>query len=438
MTSPRAPRGWLAGFASLLVLTAAPRVSHAEPGDNLTVSALTFGPGDHPFFKFGHNAILVQVRSRGEPAGFAGSGPSREGLGTLPGVPSQSAEGWVYNFGTFSFDSPMLIPKFLRGNFYYWLSVSSVEETLGSYAAANRTILAQELELTAAQKWTLWQALRKNARPENREYLYDYFYDNCSTRVRDAIDRAIGGRVQQAGQGAAPMTFRAHSLRMVADLWPEYVGLYVGLGRGADVPINRWHEAFLPERLADLLRAVRVPVADGDKPLVKSETVLYRAVRPDKPAAPPNWLAYFLLLGVVLGGSMWGLGRLAERSGTARVALGAATSAVGGGFGVLGLVMLCLWAFTNHRVAHANANIMQFAPWAVALVGYGIGVAIGRPRATRRAHAIVLSLLVFALAGLLGKALPGMNQDNWPFILLCLPTWLGLWRGLAALARAAK
>ncbi|MBN2574269.1 MAG: DUF4105 domain-containing protein [Deltaproteobacteria bacterium] len=401
----------LASLLALLSFATGERAARAEPGDELTVSALTFGPGDHPFFKFGHNALLVKPKQ---------------------------GKGWVYNFGTFAFDSPALIPKFLRGNFYYWLSVSTFEETVASYAAANRSILAQDLELTAAQKSALWQALRVNARPENREYLYDYFYDNCSTRVRDAVDRAVGGRVRQAGQGAAALTFRGHALRMVADLWPEYVGLYLGLGRGADVPITRWEEAFLPDRLADLLRAARVPADSGEKPLVKSEAVLHRAVRPEKPAVPPDWSVYFLLLGVAFGGSMLLLGRLARRSAAARVVLGTATSATGASFGFLGLVMVCLWAFTNHRAAFANANILQLGPWAVVLFGYGIGVALGWPRATRRACAIALSLAVFAAAGMVCKLLPGMNQDNWPIIAFCLPAWLGLWRGLFPLARSAK
>jgi hypothetical protein len=400
-----------ATVAVFLAITAVAAPVRAEPGDDLTVSVLTFGPGDHPFFKFGHNAILVQATN---------------------------SQGWAYNFGTFAFDSPALIPKFLRGRFKYWLSVSSMEDVLESYAAANRSILAQELDLSAGQKWALWRALRENARPENREYLYDYFRDNCSTRVRDAVDRVVEGGVRKAGQVAATGTFRSDALRMVADLWPEYVGIYLGLGRAADVPINRWEEAFLPERLADLLRSVRVPDGTGEKNLVKAERVMHQARRPEKPAAPPSWGVYFLLLGLALGAALALLARLARRIVAARVILGCAVSGVGGSFGLLGLIMLLLWTCTDHRIAYANANILQFAPWATVLFGYGIGVALGRPRATRRARALVLSLAAGSLAGILCKMLPGANQDNWPFILLCLPIWFGLLRGLSELGRVPK
>lgn len=382
--------------------------ANADPGDDLTIYALTFGPDDHPFFKFGHNAILVQP---------------------------QNGQGWVFNFGTFAFDSPDLIPKFLQGKFKYWLSVSSVEDTMHSYASANRTILGQELNLTAAERWALWQSLRENAKPENREYLYDYFLDNCSTRVRDSIDRVVGGRVRAAGQGTVGMTFRDHALRMTADLWPEYVGIYLGLARSADIPIDHWNEAFLPEKLAELLRLVRLPDGAGEKNLVKAEKIFYQSTRQAKPASPPKWNLYFLGIGVATGGVFVLLGRVGKRKKVARIFLGCAASGLGFVYGLLGLSLVCLWAFTNHKVAHANANILQLAPWVIALLIYGFGVALGRERATRKAYIIAFSAFAFAIIGVFCKVLPGLNQANWPFILLFLPTWLGLWIGLRSLTR---
>jgi hypothetical protein len=373
--------------------------ARAEPGEDLTVFVLTFGPGDHPFFKFGHNAILVQ---RGEESGL------------------------VYNFGTFAFESPSLILKFLRGRFKYWLSVSSMEATFASYVSDNRTIEAQELDLTPAQKWALWQNLRENARPENREYLYDYFRDNCSTRVRDAIDRAVGGRVRQAGQRPAVMTFRADALRMTADFFPEYLGLDLGLGRPTDAPITLWDEAFLPERMRDLLRDVRVAGESGGRPLVKSERTLFAARRPPKPDRPPNWTLYFLAAGLALGGLLAGLGRLGGKHLAARVGLGIAGSLLGFVFGALGLILLCFWLFTDHKAAFANANIFLLAPWSVLLAGYGVGAAMGRPAATRKALWLAAAAAGFAAIGALAKVLPDLSQDNLALVALLLPVWLGL------------
>jgi hypothetical protein len=81
---------------------------------------------------------------------------------------------------------------------------------------------------------------------------------------------------------------------------------------------------------------------------------------------------------------------------------------------------------------------MQLAPWAVVLLGYGIGVARGRPRAVRRARFLVLSAAAFSALGIVCKILPGLNQDSWPILMFCLPVWLGLLGGLDRLFRAAE
>ena len=174
--------------------------------DPLTVEILTFGPGQHPFTRFGHNAIRIIDRS--------------------PGVGTDV----VYNFGTFTFDSPRLIVDFLQGRLRYWLSRSSMAGTQALYRRENRDIEAQELDLSAAQKRALQSRLEVNARPENRDYRYDYFADNCSTRVRDALDAVLDGRLRAGAVGPGTMTLRAHALRMAADDLPLYTALLIVLG----------------------------------------------------------------------------------------------------------------------------------------------------------------------------------------------------------------
>jgi hypothetical protein len=422
--SSRAGRpGGLLLVLGALALAVAPRAAHAQGGDPgertpTKVAVVTFGPGDHPFLKFGHNALLLE---------YAG----REGA---------SVEGIVFNWGTFSFEAPgKLIPKFLRGRMKYWLSLSPSKDTLAHYMEENRTVEIQELDLTDAQKQALARALFVNARRENREYLYDYFWDNCSTRVRDAVDVAVGGLLKQAAAVPAAQTQRSHALRMTADLFPEYLGLAFGLGSRTDAPSTMWEEAFLPERLRDLLAKVAVPAEGGGrKPLVKSHVVSFRAARPDKPGHPPAWGIWFGVVGVVLGGGFAGLGVLARRHLAARIAVGAGVSLLGLVLGLLGIILLLLWALTDHKVAHANENILQVAPWVIALVVYGIGVARGRPAATRKAFLIVAAAAGASLLGLLLKALPWFVQDNSAFIALFLPFWGGLAFALRGLERRAR
>lgn len=381
--------------------------ARAEPGDDLSVFVLTFGPGDHPFFKFGHNAILVQ--------------PEHD-------------SGEVYNFGTFQFDAPGLIFKFLQGRFKYWLSVGGTAE-LDAYVRENRTIEMQELDLSPAQRLALRNDLRENARPENREYLYDYFRDNCSTRVRDAVDRVVNGRVRQAGQAQAASTLRGDALRMTADFFPEYLGLDLGLGRPTDAPITAWDAAFLPQRLHDLLRQVRIPGDSGERPLVKSDKVVFAAQRPPTPNQPPRWFFQFLLVGVGTGGALAGLGWAASRRRAARIALGLTSSLLGFVLGLLGLILIALWGLTDHKATHSNANIFLLAPWSLILTGLGIGVAWGSQKAARRALWLAASAAGLAGLGLAAKVLPGYAQDNWSLIALLLPVWGGMAIGFRWLMR---
>lgn len=385
---------------------AAAVAAHAEDGDDLKVYVLTLGPHEHPFYKFGHNAILVEWQDGG---------------------------GEVFDFGNFAFDQPDLIPKLLRGRFQYWLSVGSVAETLKSYQAANRTIEAQELDLTPAQRWGLLSRLRQNALPENRGYLYDYFWDNCSTRVRDAVDAAVDGRVRGAGAAPGTMTLRDHVLRMTSNLLWEYVGLHFSLGKVTDAPPTVWQEAFLPEKLRDLLRLVRIERDRALVPLIKSERVIFAAQRLPPPARPPRRTPWFVAVGLGLGGVMAGLGWLGRDRRAARAVLGALSALLGLVLGMLGLILLLLWAATNHRAAHANANILLCAPWTVALLPVGVGVAVGSEGAKRAAFLIATSALALAVAGLSAKVLPGPSQDNASFIALLLPFWLGLTAGLRQL-----
>ena len=384
------------GAAALLT----PATCRAEPGDEYTVSVLTFGPGDHPFFKFGHNAILVHDARRHTDR--------------------------VYNFGTFAFDSPALIPVFLKGKLRYWLSVQSLRGTIEAYRRENRTIDAQELALSPPLRKRLVDALEENARPENRYYKYDYYRDNCSTRVRDAVDLVTGGKVREVSGGPARMTWRAHTMRLVADDWPVYLGLQVAMSDLIDQPISVWDEMFLPARLQETLREAKIPGEDGQPiPLVKREYRLLDANRAPVRSEPPGRIPVLLAAGAALGGGLTALGSAARKK-AARAALGLSTAALGLVLGLLGLIFLMFWTYTDHEVAHRNENLLQCAPWAVALAGLGVGVARGKEGATRRAYQLAQAALAASVLGLVCKVLPWFDQKNGEIIALLLPLWAGM------------
>jgi Domain of unknown function (DUF4105) len=376
----------------------------AAAADPLSVYVLTFGPGDHPFFKFGHNALLVRDRRAGTDR--------------------------VYNFGTFKFDSPKLIRQFLRGRLTYWLSVSTLPATLATYQRENRDVAVQELALPPAEKRELQTRLDENARPENRDYKYDYFLDNCSTRVRDAVDRATGGALHAAARAPGRLTLREQALRMTADYLPLYLALDIALSGVTDRPVDSWAEMYIPDELARGLRTVKVPGPSGEQPLVVAEQTLFRAQRGPPPAVPPARGVTLLLVGLGLALMFVSLGWAAPERPMVRAFFGLLVAAWGLVVGFVGSFLVFVWLFTDHVVGHHNENIMLCAPWALALGLLGVGVALGRPGATTKALHVAVAGLLLALAGWGLKAHPAFHQHNAALIGLFLPPWFGISAGL--------
>jgi hypothetical protein len=141
------------------------------PGAELRISVITIGPGAQVWERFGHNAIMLENTRTGQAV-------------------------W-YNYGMFDFGAKDFWPRFMKGDMRYWMQGGMVRLELPFYFQSNRTVWAQELDLEPAQRLEIERFLEWNARPENRYYHYDYFRDNCSTRVRDVVDRVIGGAIKE-------------------------------------------------------------------------------------------------------------------------------------------------------------------------------------------------------------------------------------------------
>jgi hypothetical protein len=395
-----------------VVAPAPPPAEDAASKDPLSVYVMTFGPGDHPFFKFGHDAIWIHD---------AAARTDR-----------------VYNFGTFSFTGPRLILDFLHGRMTYWLSVSYLPAVLASYEHENRTIDVQELTLDPAAKQALRARLDVNARPENRAYKYDYFLDNCATRVRDAIDDAVGGQLRASARAPARLTLRQQALRMTADYWPLYLALDIVLGPDADRPIDRWGEMFIPQELARGLSAVTLAGPGGTRPLVREARRVFAAQRPEPLEMPPARARTFFLAGSMVGLLFFLLGWAATRPtlpSTIRVAWRAFFGLLLAGWGLVtgfvGCFLVYVWALTDHLVAHHNQNILLFAPWALALVVLGIGVTFGRPWAARGARTVALAAFAAAIAAALLKIGIVRHQENDRLLSFSLPAWLGIYATLS-------
>jgi hypothetical protein len=404
--------GWIVVLGAFMLSFAAPRLARAATPPS-RVSVMTMGPGEHPFTRFGHNAILLEWDA---------------------GSPRPNA---VYNFGTFAFDGVRGIADFMTGRFRYWLSVSTLESTLRSYGAAQRSLTVQELRLTAAERAKLAETLALNARPEHRFYDYDYYRDNCSTRVRDTLDGLLGGQLAQSVQGSGRLTFRQHTLRLLGDAPLIYAGLDVALGAATNQPTTRWEELFLPQELHDALAHATRRLDGKEVPLVVAERQLLSSSYPPPPHQPPARRAWFFTLGLGLGLVFAALGSAARTKAPLRVAFGLWSALWGAALGLLGCVFAWFWLFSKHWAAYQNHALLGCPPWALALAVLGIAVAMNRRRAPLRLRRVVASCAL-ASGALLLLALPSASREGLRLALFFVPLWSGWLFGARVLAASSR
>jgi hypothetical protein len=349
------------------------------------IGVMTMQPGEIFWERFGHNAIVVDDPARGEPVS--------------------------YNFGFFDLDEPGFFGRFIHGDMQYQLAALPLRQDLSYYREVGRGVDLQWLDLTPAQATELADALAENAKPENARYRYDYFTDNCSTRVRDALDRALGGRLQQQLSARSQgNTYRSEAVRLASPASWMWLGFDIGLGPYADRPLSRWQEAFIPMRLAASLREMKL--ADG-RPLVASESqLLPHRLAPEPLEAPRRWWPYalaglLLALVVVVPGARWSR-RIAA------VALPFWSLA-----GLLGLLLAFIWCCTSHRAGWANHNLLLFNPLCLLLLPGGIRLMRGRDPGAwfRRWLAVIATCAAIALTL---QLLPDA-QVAAPWIALLLP-----------------
>jgi hypothetical protein len=387
----------------------------AEPGSELTVTLLTYETGGLVFERFGHNALWIHDSARGTDR--------------------------HYDYGRFDFDQKNFFLRFAQGKMWYSMGEDSLpDKYIRFYASEGRKIRAQELDLTPAQRTELRDFLEWNIRPENAGYAYDYYLDNCSTRIRDALDRVLGGAIRRYAEQPSGFTWRDETRRLDEHNPFLYSGLMLALGQPVDEEMSRWEQMFLPIRLSEHLDSVKVAGPDGAlRPVVRSNQVLAEGGRWPVPVRPSNWSVRYLLVGAVLGGVLMWLGarssRLprAERGGGGKaaeaifLALATLWALLAG---IAGLVVTWLSLLSGHRAAHQNENILLFNLLVLALA-LALPVAIRRGGAAlKTARRLALVAAALAALGLLLKLLPWFDQDNLELIALVLPIHLGLWAGL--------
>lgn len=384
----------------LALLLAALSPVHAgvanAPGANLEVSLITYGPGETYWERFGHDAIELRDTVSGEAINF--------------------------NYGVFDFDERGFLFNFARGRMHYLMDAAPTEMDQRYYVESGRSVTRQPLVLTAEQASALRDFLLWNLRPENVRYDYDYYADNCTTRVRDALNRALGGILQkQLEARSGGMTYRQQTARLMsAQPWLMLI-LDLGLGPYADQPLNAWQESFLPIVLEHELAHTQVSDGQGGmRPLAQDGQL----ISPNRLAVPPDQ-APDLRLPLALAGLVFAaLLIFAARFWPIGLALLGSAYLIAAG--IVGVLLLVLWTLTTHHSAWANANLLLFNPLAFALLPTLWHTRRGMAASRWADKIIVLQLLALVVVAVLLHLLPGVVQQNQPWLLFALPCWLAL------------
>ncbi len=319
---------------SLLLLLAQP-VLGRQLSSRAEISLLTIDPGADLYSAFGHTAIWV-------------SDP-------LAGVNT------VYNYGTFDFSSGSNYDFYLNfsmGRLNYRLEVETYREFDYVYHYFQRSYKAQVLNLDQEQKQAVYDFLEYNYLPENRYYLYEFFYDNCATRVRDLFTEVLGDSVLQWQQPHESMdaSFRDLLWEYLQDRRWVGFGIDIALGAVVDEPITPWMSMFLPDYLAIEIDKTTVITPDGPEPLVAETRNLFEGtsvVHREPWYISPIfvfWMLFLLVAGVTYLG--WRKKRLLRIVDFWVFFLS----------GFSGLVILLLWTATIHTAVVQNWNLMWLWP----------------------------------------------------------------------------
>lgn len=319
----------MAGIAFLVQLTLVAQGSGLSPAAQ--VSVITCGPGTELYSTFGHSAFRIK-----DPV----SGLDR-----------------VYNYGTFNFNTPNFYVKFARGKLLYELRAYDFGNFLRGYHEENRWVKEQVLDLKNDQIQKVFDFLENNAKPENRAYKYDFFYDNCSTKMMDVLEQVLGSDlVFDPNFEKAEYTHRQLIQMYLGDLpWSDF-GIDLALGSVIDREIQSKAYMFLPDYVLQGVDASGIKEAGKIKPLVKeTNTILDSKPLINKGwIITPFWLFTILAVAVIL---------ISIRDFKKRRRNKLLDYILFFSTGITGLVILLLWFATDHSATANNLNILwAFAP----------------------------------------------------------------------------
>ena len=243
-----------------------------------TVELITIGPGEHLFSRMGHSALLVFKFRKGSKrclkraaklVAEAKADPTRAQELSQRAAALQKAgkeyKATVYNYGDADFDADDFEWQFLRGTVKFFLSkTESLPGFIELYGRSNRSMTHRRLNLSEAQVKKVAAALEENVKPQHRAYPYHHMEAGCATKIRDLLDRELGGIIREQFAGKPhPLTARGYGRKHLAGHPGAEIFSDLFMGRLHDRPFDKYYAMFHPDALEEYLQQIKVPDPAG-------------------------------------------------------------------------------------------------------------------------------------------------------------------------------
>jgi len=302
----------------------------AQDSSHLRISLLTCAPGNELYSTFGHSGYRIVDSSK----------PFNDSWRDI-----------VYNYGTFDFDDPNFYMKFVRGKLLYFVSVEDFHDFKNIYQSTNRAMVEQVLNLTAAEKIAVQRFLNNNLKEENKYYQYDFFFDNCTTRLRDILKKNNDSGFTQKPVMPLGTTFR-QAIYQYLDKndkpWSK-LGIDILLGQKCDGVMTAEQMQFLPDNLMKGLDS-------AGHQLVLSHESLYPVANETGKKSIFNPLVVFSVLLVVIAALSQLKNKWVQRF------LQGFDGILFFVTGLLGCILIFMWFGTDHSMTKNNFNLLWAWP----------------------------------------------------------------------------